>query len=1412
MKTNIRVRTTILGEEDVDTLPIAGETVQELVERVLVERGFIITPELLEHFAVIYDGHNLEKVYWQYALVSEAENIFIAPVIRGGSFGQVFKQVALIAIAITFSAYIGPSALGLSGVSLGLATAGVTLGATLLLNGLIPPPSVDMGNLGVGSFEGSQMYTITSQSNQVKKYGFVPKVYGKHKMFPLIAANPYVEIEADSSTGQLVQYFYGLYDFGLGPLEISSIQLGDTPITEFSDVEYRLVDPNKPLSNEGSWDIPLNRDFTIYKGDVEISTVGSSVNKNSTDTGVALEDYQIIRNCSSTFVDADQEISLDFINPRGLIAYSTNGDAGVRNIDLQIHFSKVGEDNWIPYNDMAYVNSFKAVGGSEVFDDTLLEFRPFNEAYYTLISSVSWEWDVGHSSEKRDYGYPIGASSIVVKPTGLAIGDRIFNGSTYLGQIQSITPLDATYSTVAFATPFTSPIKLFESILYVDGVPEVLGESTLPTNVTASLVKRVATGGAARISRTDTSSVYSTFKFSPKEHAQYKVRVTRVNSFSTYSYQIQDALTLSSITTRFNVPPVNTNKRHVFLELKIRATNQLSGSVDNLSAICSSVLDVYDGVNWSKQVTSNPAWVYCDLLTGNVNKRAIDKSRLHMTSLMEWATFCDTVPTPPPSMTFNMPRFECNFVLDFDTTLQSMLNTVTNSAQASLNIVDGKYGVLIDKLKTVPVQIFTPRNSWDFSSTRSYVEAPHAVKVKFIDPASDWEAREHIVYNDGYTSETATQFEDMATFGCTSVEQAWRYGRYMLAQGKLRQELITLSVDFENLVCTRGDYVQITNDVMKVGGKPARVKSVSGSTITIDDAIDTIVGSYGYIYRNTLTGQITAFATLTVVDASTFTLSGTIPNKGDLIIIGLAGQVVYDCLVKSITPQNDLSAQIVLVEKSDAIYSAESSSFFPDYSPNLTQDATAANATPGEVQDLAVIENSWYFTGSGYQHYVDLDWDAPIVGAAYDKFEIYVNDGRGYNLVDVTKDADYRYLVSSDRLGIEHGFKVLAVSASGFKMSLIEVGEVFATPLRKTSPPSDVDGLFINITNEVMQLDWRPVVDADVRDYLIRYSPILDATWETSIPMLRVDKSTTSTSVQARTGTYLIKAVDWNDNESENAALALTSIPDLVNINYITQTNDFPTLLGSFEQAQKEGDTVLIQNKVVGPVTTNEFYSEGYYYYEEFLDLGDIYTVRLQSSILAEGYTLDDMMSAWSSLDLVLAMSNSRYSEWDVETQVRATDSFNVMSDWTLLSLIDPLNEGNEDLWTEWRKFTRGDFTGRIFQFRLKLISNKASVSPRVFDGVIVADMPDRVETINNLVSSASNPTNVTYSSAFKGPGTSPNIQITQDNASRGDYFQISNKTLSGFSIIFYDNSDIQVSRSFDVSVKGYGKKTTGTI
>lgn len=1605
-----------------------GETLKSAIDRALdgVPLGKF---EKHETFNVIVNGMIVEKDFWGITRLEESDIVNITPKVGSGESGQIFKQVLIIAVTVVASVLLSPGAGATIGAQL-LAAAeitAITIGATLLLNALIPPPVASLGEFGAGGgdISGSQMYSFSGQSNQMHRLGIVPRVYGKHRMFPNVAAIPYTElatskgakagltvdavtyeakavgtlgnaisvrylsggtagsetvsvsgkaitvtlqvgvstaaqvaakvalsaaakalvsaiVTGDSTTtqgvmdatilgggedaGETIQYLYAVYDFGIGTMKVSELKIGDTPLTtdSFRDFEMRLVDPNKPDVDADDFDATLEKNFKFY-----------SSRRVVTGLSLAMVDGDEFTQNSDENTNLDpMEIILNFVCPRGLFGFSSSGTYGDRSVKMEIHFALVGTDDWQAYNDVNYVDSYESTGGTDVtnFD---VKFYPdgVSSTYYQEAISGYGSYNSDSNTDAVMYIKPNTKKLLVPDDDRYEVGAKVFSGARLLGIIETITDLTGGKTELTLDRVITTRMDIqaytHHGYLAYEGSPIYEGQSTDIKSVTTTRHE----SAAAVITGKTQNPVYGHFRFSPKTPGQYKVRVRRVLTSGTFVTQTADSLSWVGISTSIKAAPVQTTKRHCFLELKIKATNQLNGHIQNLSGVVSSVLNAYDSETetWSRQETNNPAWVFCDLLTGDINKKPVDLGRLDLDSISEWAEYCAEVPTPPPSATYLEPRFQCNFILDYETTLQGVLNQVGSMAQASLNIINGKYGVLIDKLKTTPVQIFTPRNSKDFSSNRFYGPRPHAVKVKYIDPQLNWEITETVVYDNGYNATNATEFDELTSFACTNHEQAWRFGRYMIAQNKLRQENIGILVDFENLICSRGDYVQICQDVMRVGGRPARVKGVETYTgfdgfqqitlFEIDDSLDIDEDEdYGYCWRsktgeittnelffdpgictkqiitadNTPTGGSITFryrgedCVVAASDFNTFTMlfalraawtfdddlefnidttnvfqtqylnqfgelpheitivsntltygggdvvvtseivegrspdnrkfsptSGYEPEAGDLLIIGILGQITYDCIVKSISPNDDMSAGLSLIEKADEIFDYESSDTLPDYDPQISDTSNPEFKPPKAVENLEVSDNDWECsdTRSGYKYFVELLWDMPP-GSVFEHFEIWVNDGKGYKAIDTTTSKIYRYDVDQSRLDIEHKFKVVAVAASGNKLQLIQMSEVTTIPTTKTDPPSDVEDFAMNITNQVLQLAWTHISDCDLFEYEIRFSPETNDLWESSIPLQRVSKSVNSLAVQARTGVYLIKAIDFAGNQSENAARTVTTIPNLFDLNVIETINDAPTFIGTLDETELLGESVILAEEVPSEdADLVQYYDEGFYTCTDLLDLGDVFTVRLQSQVRADGLKKGELMSEWESLEEVEHLNTATTDDWDVLVEYRATDTFAAMSDWAHLSEIDHINYGAGVGYTDWRPIpTVGDATGRIFQFRIKLVSNSPNVTPRLFDGSIKADMPDRIDSFENLTSSASDATVVTYDNVFMGPGTSPAVQISIDDAQAGDYWAFDYKTLEGFAIRFYDILDVQVVRQFDVMAKGYGRRHTVTI
>lgn len=383
---------------------------------------------------------------------------------------------------------------------------------------------------------------------------------------------------------------------------------------------------------------------------------------------------------------------------------------------------------------------------------------------------------------------------------------------------------------------------------------------------------------------------------------------------------------------------VSIDPRFAYVALRLKASDQLSGSVDDFNLVASGVAEVWDAIEetYVEQETSNPAWWYRDVLLGTANARPVTVDKLDEETIKEWAASCDAE---------TVPR-EFNGTFDGRTSVFEALKTIAAAGRASFSIRDGKYSVVRDLPELTPVQVFTPRNMWDFEGTRDFVRLPHGFKVKFRDRAGGYVASTRVVYDDGYSedgagdTETATVFEQLSLFGCTHADQAYKDGRYNIAVGRLRPERFSWLCAIENLVCQRGDVVRVQHDAALIGLGAARVKAVVGDTIVVDETF-LIEADTTYQVRIRLDDGTTAIATVANDPGETnaLELTGGVPEvvqKGDLVAFGVSGAVALDMLIVDIEPAPDLTARVLATTySSPGVHEADTGTI-PDYEPLVT--------------------------------------------------------------------------------------------------------------------------------------------------------------------------------------------------------------------------------------------------------------------------------------------------------------------------------------------------------------------------------------------------------------------------------------------------------------------------------------------
>lgn len=671
-----------------------------------------------------------------------------------------------------------------------------------------------------------------------------------------------------------------------------------------------------------------------------------------------------------------------------------------------------------------------------------------------------------------------------------------------------------------------------------------------------------------KIVTTDATSslVRATRKWSVAK-GQYEVRLKRDTGDTDDSRIFDDSFWTVLRTFRLD-NPVQTKVPVALIALRIRATDQLNGYIDNLSCIAESYVDVYDGSRWvSEQLTRNPAWAYANILTGNSNKRALGQSRLNAAELKAWADRCEA------------DGREFNYIFDSATSVREAARLTCSAGRGTPDIKDGLWTVVEDLEQTVPVQHFTDVNMWGYSGSKAFFERPHALKIQFVNELKDYQQDERIVYDDGYDGTNATTFETLSYYGLTHPDQIWKRARYDIAVGRLRPEEHAFNVDFEHLKCTRGDLVRFSHNVILVGLGASRIGHVSRSD---DDAVTAIILNapidmedgkhYGVRIRNGETGDSALHAVETVAGSTqALTLATPIPSDqeqpavGELAMFGELGKESIEGLVKEIRPVSaggGLNARLVLVDYNPAILQADQGDI-PQWESNITIPPPRLRDLPltpviGQIRsDESVLQRSpdgslvstmavpLSLTGGTQQRD---DWFYEV---RYRKAGVR---GSRYIFTPLVRVTEPEVLVL--HVDDKATYEVQARVSNGAGVVSEWTAAQSHTVQGKSNPPPDVDTFTVlSQADGTREFAWTMAhVPLDVKfggGYRIRYKLGSGHAWEdlngevTDFALGLLTQSPYETNrLAAGAYTFGIKAVDSSGNESRNAMLISGTLGD----------------------------------------------------------------------------------------------------------------------------------------------------------------------------------------------------------------------------------------------------------------------------
>lgn len=185
------------------------------------------------------DGQWILREQWAHTLLpGQHLQVHCLP---AGNDGRKALRTILTVAALVVAPELAGHALLETGAVLGSYStylAVTTVALITAINVLVPPVGGSFGGLATA---GSPTYNTALSGNRAALYEPIPVQYGHMRPFPPFAADPYSTFDNDTND----QYFHALLCLGQGEYEVHRVDIDDTNIDHFADVQYTVLPPGE---------------------------------------------------------------------------------------------------------------------------------------------------------------------------------------------------------------------------------------------------------------------------------------------------------------------------------------------------------------------------------------------------------------------------------------------------------------------------------------------------------------------------------------------------------------------------------------------------------------------------------------------------------------------------------------------------------------------------------------------------------------------------------------------------------------------------------------------------------------------------------------------------------------------------------------------------------------------------------------------------------------------------------------------------------------------------------------------------------------------------------------------------------------------------------------------------------------
>lgn len=451
---------------------------------------------------------------------------------------------------------------------------------------------------------------------------------------------------------------------------------------------------------------------------------------------------------------------------------------------------------------------------------------------------------------------------------------------------------------------------------------------------------------------------YREIRFDFPERGRYEIEIDRLTPSEApesedHSYVFASTwVVLQSFRPEY---PFNFSKPLALTAVRVKSTHQLNGTLDTFNGLVRRIALDWDAdtETWVEQITNNPAAAARFALQGPGLFKPRTDEQINLSAMQEWHEFCAS------------KGLEYNRVHDADESFGDAIAVIGAAGRAAIRHDGRQFTAIIDRPRETPIDHVNPRNSSGFRASPSYFEPPDALRITFADETNEYQEAERIVPWPGHVGPVDIT-EELKLPGVTNPDKIWIEARRRQYEIMYRSVAYTATQQGTARTATSGDLVMASQDVLRRSMASARVKSIHGNIIEIDDVWTMEEGeSYSVRFRrfdedDTIGESVVRPIQTVAGEVSSVRLvgDGYKPEVGDILHFGPSGSDSIPLIIVGIERGKNNSSILHMLASAEIIDELTDAEVPPEWDSKVGSEAGENLTQPLAPRFISVVSGT----------------------------------------------------------------------------------------------------------------------------------------------------------------------------------------------------------------------------------------------------------------------------------------------------------------------------------------------------------------------------------------------------------------------------------------------------------------------